>query len=140
MTWALSMAWRRYFSRSSSCRISSFFLLITSRHLLSPRIFPSPFANLFRWVFFFILFQSAFRLFRVNIYRVFIRYCVFSKENIPNSGLSLFSPGVSVCTHTRQVEHQLTSYVHPILPASITHFLQFALHMQHGSYLSVCIF
>ena len=27
-------------------------------------------------------------------------------KNIPDSGLSLFSLGVSVCTHTRQVENQ----------------------------------
>ena len=27
-------------------------------------------------------------------------------KNIPGSGLSLFSLGVSVCTHTRQVEDQ----------------------------------
>ena len=27
-------------------------------------------------------------------------------SNIPDSGLSLFSLGVSVCTHTKQVEHQ----------------------------------
>ena len=27
-------------------------------------------------------------------------------KNIPDSGLSLFSPGVSVCTHTRQVENK----------------------------------
>ena len=27
-------------------------------------------------------------------------------KNFPDSGLSLFSLGVSVCTHTRQVEHQ----------------------------------
>ena len=30
-------------------------------------------------------------------------------KNISNSGLSLFSLGVSVCTHTRQVEHQSCS-------------------------------
>ena len=36
-------------------------------------------------------------------YRAFIKYCVFFRifKNIPNSGLSLFSHGVSVCTHTR---------------------------------------
>ena len=41
-------------------------------------------------------------------YRVFIKYCVFFQRfyNIPDSGLSLFSLGVSECTHTRQVEHQ----------------------------------
>ena len=41
-------------------------------------------------------------------YRVFIKYCVFVQrfQNILNSGLSLFILGVSVCTHTRQVEHQ----------------------------------
>ena len=37
-------------------------------------------------------------------YKVFIKYCGFF--NIPDSGLSLFSLGVSVCTHTRKVEHQ----------------------------------
>ena len=37
--------------------------------------------------------------------RVFIKYCVFSKilKYIPDSGLFLFS--LSVCAHTRQVEH-----------------------------------
>jgi len=37
--------------------------------------------------------------------------CVYSKKyfNIPDSGLSLFSLGVSVCTHTRQLEHQRCS-------------------------------
>ena len=30
-------------------------------------------------------------------------------SNIPDSGLSLLSLGVSVCTHTRQVEHQRCS-------------------------------
>ena len=46
-----------------------------------------------------------------RIYRVFIKYCVFFRifENILDSGLSLFSFGVSVCTHTRQVEHQRCS-------------------------------
>ena len=46
-----------------------------------------------------------------TLYRVFIKYCVFSLrlENIPDSGLSLFSLCVSVCTHTRQVEHQRCS-------------------------------
>ena len=40
-------------------------------------------------------------------YRVFIKYCFFRFfKNIPASGLSLFSLGVSVCTHTRQVPHQ----------------------------------
>ena len=45
------------------------------------------------------------------MYRVFIKYCVFSEDfkNIPDSGLSLFSLGVSMCTHTRQVEHQRCS-------------------------------
>ena len=44
----------------------------------------------------------------MTIYRVFIKYFVFFQifYNIPESGLSLFSLGVSVCTHTRQVEHQ----------------------------------
>ena len=44
-------------------------------------------------------------------YRVFVKYCVFSEDfkNIPDSGLSLFSLGVSVCTHTRQAEHQCCS-------------------------------
>ena len=34
-------------------------------------------------------------------YRVFIKYCVFSKilKNIPNSGLSRFSLGVRGCVH-----------------------------------------
>ena len=36
--------------------------------------------------------------------------CFFRRfKNIPNSGLSLFSLGVSVCTHTRQVENQRCS-------------------------------
>ena len=45
------------------------------------------------------------------MYRVFIKYCVFFRrfENIPDSGLSLFSFGVSVGTHTRKVEHQRSS-------------------------------
>ena len=43
------------------------------------------------------------------MYRVFIKYCVFSFFNIPDSGLSLFFLGVSVCTHTRQVENQVGS-------------------------------
>ena len=34
---------------------------------------------------------------------------VFFPKNIPDSGLHLFSLGVSVCTHTRQVEHQRCS-------------------------------
>ena len=44
----------------------------------------------------------------MNSYRVFNKYCVFFRflKNIPDYGLSLFSLGVSVCTHTRQVEHQ----------------------------------
>ena len=44
-------------------------------------------------------------------HRVFIKYCVFFRifKNIPDSGLSLFSLGVSVCTHTRQVEQQRCS-------------------------------
>ena len=37
-------------------------------------------------------------------YRVFIKYCVFSKIF-----RTLFSLGVSVCTHTRQVENQRCS-------------------------------
>ena len=37
---------------------------------------------------------------------VFIKYCFFRRfYNIPDSCLSLFSLGLSVCTHTRQVEH-----------------------------------
>ena len=36
--------------------------------------------------------------------------CFFQRfQNIPDSRLSLFSLGVSVCTHTRQVEHQRCS-------------------------------
>ena len=37
-----------------------------------------------------------------------IKYCVFFEVSkfIPDTGLSSFSVGVSVCTHTRQVEHQ----------------------------------
>ena len=45
-------------------------------------------------------------------YRVFIKYCVFFSKilkYIPDSGLSRFPVGVSVCTHTRQVEHQRCS-------------------------------
>ena len=44
-------------------------------------------------------------------YRVLIKYCVFFRflKNIPDSGLSLFSLGDSVCTLTRQVEHQRCS-------------------------------
>ena len=44
-------------------------------------------------------------------YRVFIKHCVFFQRfyNIPDSGLSLFSLGISVCTNTRQVEHQRCS-------------------------------
>ena len=46
-----------------------------------------------------------------TLYRVFIKYCVFfvRLENIPDSGLSLFSLCVSVCTPTRQVKHQRCS-------------------------------
>ena len=44
-------------------------------------------------------------------YRLFMKYCVFFRffENILDSGLSLFSLCVSVCTHSRQVEHQRCS-------------------------------
>merc|ERR1711860_442846 len=44
-------------------------------------------------------------------YRVFIKYCVFFRRflNMPDSCLYLFSLGVSMCTHTRQVEHQRCS-------------------------------
>ena len=43
-------------------------------------------------------------------YRVFIKYWVFWKIlNIPDSCRSLFSLGVNVCTHIRQVEHQRCS-------------------------------
>ena len=43
---------------------------------------------------------------------MFIKYCVFffkDSKFILDSGLSLFSLGVSVCTHTRQIEHQRCS-------------------------------
>ena len=40
-------------------------------------------------------------------YRVFIKYCVFSE--FLKIFWTLFSLGVSVCTHTRQVEHQRCS-------------------------------
>ena len=42
---------------------------------------------------------------------MFIKYCVFSKilKYIPDSGLSRFPLIVSVCTHTRQVDHQRCS-------------------------------
>ena len=52
---------------------------------------------------------SALRSNRMSVrYRVFIKYCVFSKilRYIPYSGLSRFPPGVSVCTPARQLEHQ----------------------------------
>ena len=39
-----------------------------------------------------------------KMYRVFIKYCVFSK--LFEIFRTLFSLGVSVCTLTRQVEHQ----------------------------------
>ena len=43
-------------------------------------------------------------------YRVLIIYCVFQIfKNIPDPGFSLFFLGVSVCTHTRQVENQRCS-------------------------------
>ena len=42
-----------------------------------------------------------------NIQDVFVKYCVFSEDF--KIFLSLFSLGVSVCTHTRQVEHQRCS-------------------------------
>ena len=42
-------------------------------------------------------------------YRVFIIYIFFKFKKNPDSGLSLFSLGVSVCTHTRQGEHQRCS-------------------------------
>ena len=47
----------------------------------------------------------------LGIYRMFIKYCVFFQIfwNIPISCLSLFSFGVSVSTHTRQVKHQRCS-------------------------------
>ena len=46
-------------------------------------------------------------VFEIVTYRVFIKYCAFSKI-LKYSGrlLSLFSLGPSVCTRTRQVEHQ----------------------------------
>jgi len=46
-----------------------------------------------------------------STYRVFIKYCIIFEDfkNIPDSCLSLFYLGVIVCTHTRQVEHQLFS-------------------------------
>ena len=65
-------------------------------------------------------------------YRVFIKYCVFSE--FLKIFRTLFSLGVSVCTHTRQVENQRCSRtgrveknhkilgkktifnVHPVLP------------------------
>ena len=40
-------------------------------------------------------------------YRVFIKYCVFLEDF--KIFRTLFSLGVSVCTHTRQVEHQRCS-------------------------------
>ena len=48
---------------------------------------------------------------KLYIYRVFIKYCFFPQifKNIPDSGLSLLSLSVSVCTHTRQVENQRCS-------------------------------
>ena len=47
----------------------------------------------------------------LSIYMVFIKYCVFFRRfwNIPDSGLYLFFLGVSVCTHTRQLENQCWS-------------------------------
>ena len=42
-------------------------------------------------------------------YRVFIKYCFWKILNIPNACLSLFSLGVGVCTHSRQVENQRCS-------------------------------
>ena len=44
-------------------------------------------------------------------YRVFIKYCVFSKilKYIPDSGLSRFPLGVSVCCTQWQVKHQCCS-------------------------------
>ena len=44
----------------------------------------------------------------INNFRVFIKYCVFFRiyTNIPDSGLSLFSLIVSLCTQTSQVENQ----------------------------------
>ena len=51
------------------------------------------------------------QFFDSSIYMVFIRYCVFSEDlkNIPDSGLSLFSLGVIVCTHTSAAA-ELTEY------------------------------
>ena len=43
----------------------------------------------------------------ILFYRVFIKYCVFS--DILKIFRTLFSLCVSVCTHTRQVEHQRCS-------------------------------
>ena len=45
------------------------------------------------------------------MYRVFIKYCVFFEDFkiIPDSGLPLFTLGVSVCTHNRQVENKRCS-------------------------------
>ena len=56
-------------------------------------------------------FKQEFKVSLITIYRVFIKYCVFSKkfQIIPDSGLSLFSLCVSVCKHTRQVEYQRCS-------------------------------
>ena len=40
-------------------------------------------------------------------YRVFIKYCVFSEDfKIFRTLVFLCFPSVSLCTHTRQVEHQ----------------------------------
>ena len=44
---------------------------------------------------------------RLLKYRVFIKYCVFYEDF--KIFRSLFSLGASVCTHTRQVEHQRCS-------------------------------
>ena len=45
---------------------------------------------------------------RHTTYRVFIKYCGVFLEYF-KIFRTLFSPGVSVCTHTRQVEHQRRS-------------------------------
>ena len=57
------------------------------------------------------VFRPSGRFVRQDNYRVFIKYCLFFRRfwNIPDSGLSLFSLGVSVCTHTRQEENQCCS-------------------------------
>ena len=81
-----------------------------------PRVIPTKQSDLIYRIRLFFNFSSTVRCAKRTLqtslsYRVFIKYCVFFEnfKIFPDSGLSLFSLAVSVCTHTRQVEHQRCS-------------------------------